>query len=93
MNRNPVNIDISPEDLEFRKLPQWRTDEIMVEMDEVKRKRLTGELKKRMEGGENIFYAEVPREGGPGETVGVGSWCMRSWPRQEGPEESSGLQG
>ena len=88
---NERKTDVNPSDLEFRTLPEWRVDEVMVEMDEAKRKRLTAELKRRMDEGENLFYAEIPREGAPGDTVGVGSWCVRSWPRQEGPDESSGL--
>ncbi|MGA1821554.1 MAG: GNAT family N-acetyltransferase [Thermoplasmatota archaeon] len=77
--------------LEFRRLPDWRVEELMEEMDEIKRKRLVTELERRMGAGENIFYAEIPKEGAPGESVGVGSWRIRSWPRIEGTRESAGL--
>lgn len=89
MNGRSDNMDMPS--LEFRRLPDWRIEELMIEMDETKRKRLITELERRMGAGENIFYAEIPKDGGPGETVGVGSWRIRSWPRIEGTRESAGL--
>jgi GNAT superfamily N-acetyltransferase len=89
MNRGSDEMDTPG--LEFRRLPDWRVEELMEEMDEIKRKRLITELERRMGVGENIFYAEIPREGAPGESVGVGSWRIRSWPRIEGTKESAGL--
>lgn len=77
--------------LEFRKLPEWRVDEILHELEEENRVRLGEELTRRILSGENTFYAERPVEGGPGITVGIGSWRIRSWPRADGPKESTGL--
>ena len=79
------------EKIDFHRLPDWRIDEIIVEMDEVKRKRMITEMERRLGARENMFYAEIPSEGGSGETVGVGSWRIRSWPRVEGNRESTGL--
>ncbi|MCU0799697.1 MAG: GNAT family N-acetyltransferase [Candidatus Thermoplasmatota archaeon] len=77
--------------VEFHKLPEWRVEEVLGEMDEARKKVLVLELKRRLASKETVFYAEIPREGGPGETVGVGSWRLRSWPRMEGTKEDAGL--
>ncbi len=77
--------------LEFHKLPEWRVEEVLGEMEEARKRVLVLELRRRIGSKETVFYAEVPREGGPGETVGVCSWRLRSWPRMEGTKEDAGL--
>jgi ribosomal protein S18 acetylase RimI-like enzyme len=77
--------------LELHRLPEWRVEEVLGEMEESRRKVLVLELKRRISSKESVFYAEIPREGGPGETVGVSSWRLRSWPRMEGGKEDAGV--
>ncbi|MFW3145667.1 MAG: N-acetyltransferase family protein [Thermoplasmatota archaeon] len=77
--------------LDFHMLSEWRIDEILKEMDEEDKVRFARELKRRHARGEHVFYAEIPREGAAGETVGVASWRVHEWPRQDGAVESSGL--
>jgi ribosomal protein S18 acetylase RimI-like enzyme len=77
--------------LDLHRLPEWRVEEVLGEMEEDRKKVLVLELKRRLLSKESVFYAEIPMTGGPGETVGIGSWRLRSWPRMEGGKEDAGL--